>query len=225
MTELRESAYAGRASSLPVAAERFVAEAVDVCRAAPSTKRASDILARVQELQPPDREECAAAAQDFLDWQAQEGIVATLWPRLFSSGAPGAERCLRHLIDTVVPMRTHGAIGTCRAVRLPLGGGGAAAASFWLDVVRALAQWSRTIPAVFWPAERSTGAVLIQLGEVPASSFAELWPGGTREPLVVDLTTDLLTAPEVPPLSAEVARILVEPRARVRSFLDALGHC
>jgi type VI secretion system ImpM family protein len=225
MTDLRESSYAGGASSLPVASERFVAEAADVCRAAPATRRAADILERVQEVRPPNPQECDGAGQDFMDWQAQDGIVTKLWPLLFPSGAPGAERCFRQLIDTVVPMRTHGAIGTCRAVRLPLGGGGAVAVSFWLDVVRALAQWSRTIPAVFWPAERSTGSVLIQLGEVPASSFGELW-AGTGDPLVVDLTgPDVLTPPDVPPLSVGVARALAEPRARVRALLDALGNC
>ncbi len=225
MTDLRESSYVGSASSLPIAAERFVAEAADVCRAAPSSKRATDIRARAEGIEPPDQDECSAAAQDFMDWQSQDGIIGKLWPLLFASGASGAERCFRQLVDTVVPMRTHGAIGTCRAVRLPLGGGGASAASFWLETVRALAQWSRTIPAIFWPAERSTGSVLIQLGEVPATAFVELW-SGAGDPLVLDLTgTDRGDPIDVPPLNPEVGRLLGEPRARVRAFLDALGRC
>lgn len=223
MTELRESSYASRAPILPVAAERFVAQAAELCRGAPSTRRASDPIGRAGDIQPPEMEECGLADQDFADWKARDGVLGQVWSQLFPEAPGRAEICLRTLIDAVVPVRSRAGLGTCRAVRLPLGRGGAPATCFWIDVVRALAQWNRTIPAVFWPADRASGSALIQLGDVPASSFVQLW-SPLAEPTVVDLTQggDLQSGPDVPALSAGVASALADPRGRVRGLFEAL---
>jgi type VI secretion system protein ImpM len=222
VTELRESSYASLASSLPVGAERFIGEAAELCRSAPSARRASALLARAQEIRPPQMEECAVADHDFANWKVREGALAQACSLLFPGTPERAETCLRMLVDAVVPVRSRAGLGTCRAIRVPLGRGGAAAACFWLDAVRALAQWNWTIPAVFWPADRATGAALIQLGDVAASSFVQLW-WPMPEPTVVDLTAgNLQTSPDVPVLSADVTIALADPRCHVRRLFEAL---
>jgi type VI secretion system ImpM family protein len=223
MTELRESSYASKGSILPVAAERFVVEAAELCRSAPSTRRASEPIGRAGDLRPPEMDECGLADQDFANWKAREGVLAEVWSLLFADAPVRAEACLRALIDAVVPVRSRSGLATCRAVRLPLGRGGAPATCFWLEVMRALAQWNRTIPAVFWPADRASGSALIQLGDVPSSSFVQLW-SPMPEPAVVDLTLegDLHSGPDVPMLSAGVAGVLADPRGRARRLFEEL---
>jgi type VI secretion system ImpM family protein len=225
VTELLESSYAAIAASLPVAAERFVAEAADVCRAARSAKRASDAIHRAEALRAPSPEECARAAQDFRDWQSIDGALAAAFGRLFPAGPAAVEACFRALVDAVVPMRTRAGVGTSRALRLPLGGGGAVAASFWAEVVRALAHWNRRIPALVWPSDRAAGSLLVPLGEMAPEWFMHVWGDGAPDPRIIDLSAPApASVADAPPVPSPVARLLGEPRVEVRALLDAFGR-
>jgi type VI secretion system protein ImpM len=92
------------------------------------------------------------------------------------------------IASTIGPSRGKENPSNPLSVRLPLGAGGPAAATFWLDVVRRVARWKATIPTAFWCFDGKTGTVLVQLGKTPASSLTELWAPTTDNEHLVDLT-------------------------------------
>jgi type VI secretion system ImpM family protein len=219
MTEIREPQGADVAS-LAVAGERFLASASAVCEEGRSARRASDIVARAQELVPPTREEHERAERDFADWQKQEGICASLWARLFTSGAAGAEICLRELVAARDARRSN---GRPRAVRLPLGGGGAAATAFWIHVVRAVGRSLDGGFGAFWAVDEAAGTVLIELGALAPQSFAEIWSRDERDAQVLDLgIPDHHAVEALPAMDAAIADIVADPRSRVVTLLEAL---
>ena len=73
----------------------------------------------------------------------------------------------------LVPVREHQSLEAPLVLRLPLGGGGAAAAALWFDVVRRICRWSSTIPTGFWAVDNQ--ALLLPVGHVPARTLGELW--------------------------------------------------
>ena len=225
VTEMRESAYVAGAGALPVAAERFIAEASEVCSLA-RTASFPAVLAEAERRAAPSFGECAQAAQDLQDWALQHDVLEKLWASLFpGEGVEGAFRAFRVLVETVVPMKTHGAIGTCRSLRLPLGRGGAAATAFWVEVVRALAGWTRTFPAAFWPADRADGEALVCLEELAPTTFTQLWAMRLPDPLVIDVTSEPASGVEEHGKAlSEIGRLLKSPRTRLYDLLDALAR-
>ncbi len=215
LTEVRDAAYGAGGVALPVAAERFIADAADVCALATTVSSPSVLLEEAERQIPPQLEECAQAAEDLRAWTREEGSLAKLWPLLFPrDGVAGASRALRAVVDSVLPMRAHGRIATGRSIRLPLGYGGAAAATFWIDIVRVLAGWSDSFPAAFWPADRAAGELVVCLGDASAPLFAQLWAGHSADSRVVDVGAAL---------EAGRARGLA-PRGKARDERDGRGR-
>ncbi len=226
VTEIRESAYTTTAGALPVAAERFIAEASEVCAVARTARSFPVVLAEAERRQAPSFREYAQAAQDLAEWSNQSGVLEKLWASLFpSEGSAGAARTLGALVETVVPMKSRAGVGTSRSVRLPLGRGGAAAAAFWIEVIRALAGWTRTVPSTFWPANIADGEVLICLDEVPSTAFAQLWTLRTADPLVVDARHGSVgDIEEHRTTFAEIRKLVATPEARVSDLFALLGR-
>jgi type VI secretion system ImpM family protein len=223
ITELGDRAYSTGVAVLPVAAERFMADAARVCALARTTGSLATLLEEAERQAPPRLEECLEAADDFRHWVRQEGVLGKIWPRLFPrDGAEGAWCALRVLIDSVLPMRVPGAIATGRSVRLPLGEGGVVAATFWIDVVRVLSGSGPAFPICFWPADRADGELLVCLGDAAPSLFAQLWAFRLPDPRVVDAASDArVEGPEG--LLDELERLVAEPKGRVGDLLALLG--
>lgn len=73
------------------------------------------------------------------------------------------------------------------SLRLPLGGGGSAAVAFWVDLVRRLAGWKKSVPSLFWSPREQQGQLMLQLGLTPPWSLGELWAPSPRNEYVCDL--------------------------------------
>jgi type VI secretion system protein ImpM len=95
---------------------------------------------------------------------------------------------LKSIREAVAPFSHQENSTTQVGVRLPLGGGGIAAAAFWLDVIRRIAHWRSTTPTCFWSLEGPAPSILIQLGATPPSSLAELWSPDSDSQCICDLT-------------------------------------
>jgi len=94
---------------------------------------------------------------------------------------------LRSIREAIGPFVDQENPTTPLSLRLPLGGGGVAAAAFWIDVTRRVAKWRGTMPTAFWSFDGRAGTVLIQLGSTPATSFVELWKPDRDSDSVFDL--------------------------------------
>ncbi len=225
-TEMRESAHVAAAAALPVAAERFLAEGVEVCSFARATSTVSGILAEAEARRPPRFGECAQAAPDRGDWSFRKGTMEKLWASLFpAERALGATRALRALVETIVPMKTRGEIRTSRSVRLPLGQGGGAATAFWVEAIRALAGWTRTFPSTFWPADQAGGDAIVCLDEAPPSLFGQLWELRLPDPLVVDARGGPVgEIDDYRKILSEIDQIAASTTASVGDLFDALSR-
>jgi type VI secretion system ImpM family protein len=222
ITELRDATFAAGTTALPVAAERFIADASRVCALARTVTSPSVLLEEAERQTPPHLGECVQAAEDLQHWVRQEGVLGKIWPRLFPrDGASGASRALRLLVDSVLPMRVRGALATGRSVRLPLGEGGVAAATFWVDVVRVLAGEPESFPIAFWPADRADGELVVCLGDASPSLFAQLWAFRLKDPRVVDASSEVRLDPRQRVLD-ELDRIIVEPSGSVGELFSIL---
>ncbi len=224
MTQMREATYAVAGAALPVAAERFVAEARGLCALAWTESSGSRLASLAERQAFPDYGECTQAECDLRAWELEKGIVRKAWAVLFpEGGAKEAGRVLHALAETVVPMRGHGAVGTRRVLRVPLGSGGAAATSFWMEVVRALAGWTKAVPAAFWPADRADGDALLCLDDVQPAVFGQLWLSQPTEPLVFDVRAPGHAASDGMDM-AEVDRVLDREDATMADLVAALGR-
>ena len=163
----------------------------------------------------------AAAEYDRWSWHTQ---LWTAWQAVYGEPYTHAVHAVHTIIEALAPFRGTEAPSTPLSVRVPLGGAGVAAASFWLDVVRRAARWGGTVPSFFWSFDGQTGSMLIQLGDTPPSSLCELWRPDPASDHVCDLVTPGTydanrILGKLPPAVAEVLRRGSGP---VADFLAAL---
>jgi type VI secretion system protein ImpM len=118
----------------------------------------------------------------------EELPVQELLALVFAGDVAAGARALAMTEEAVRPYRGVEEPRTPLALRLPLGECGGAAVCFWIDVVRRLLGWRRTLPSFFWSHDGSSGVVMLHLGQVSVRAFAELWsPTGACDE-VCDLT-------------------------------------
>jgi type VI secretion system protein ImpM len=145
------------------------------------TMRSAEVFARVRAIALPTEKEVSLAEADYASW-CRQTTVGAAWSVIFggSHSLVRADRALASLVALVVEIERTGSSGST-AIRLPLGGGGSAAAALWLDIARRMARGSRS-PSAFWAADG--GDLLLTFGRV-RSVLAELWcPAETRTDLV-----------------------------------------
>lgn len=114
------------------------------------------------------------------------------WWRLLLGAQPpvAPAQMLEYVAEAVLPYRGRETADTPLSLRLPLGAAGGAAVCFWLDFVRRLALWRRTVPSFFWSHDGTNGTLLLCLGRAPRSSLSELWqPTNTRDEICDPLTS------------------------------------
>jgi type VI secretion system protein ImpM len=203
---------------VPVAGEAFFTR----CAAVLGDARASGVVDHVTHALPelPLVEPSAieGTAADFAEWSARPGVLAKAWKSLFPRGrANEAARVIAALIETVERLRTSDAR---RYVRLPLGGGGAAAAALWLHVL------ARAVPAriavAAWSESRDP-TLFVALGHEPPVDFLlRLWSADLRSVDTLDARAPSDGWPEVG-LSASLSQVLASRDASVRDLLSAIG--
>jgi type VI secretion system ImpM family protein len=164
-------------------------------------------------------------ARDYEGWAAATPLL-NAWGVIYG-GESGlsAPKAIHTIAEAVGPFRGQESPATKLGLRLPLGAGGVAAAVFWLDVVRRLAKTPGEVRTCFWSFDGTTGCAIVQLGDTPGSTLAELWAPDVNSEYLCDLTV---------PSSVEVGRFLTRlpphlsdalqvPHILVRDFLDRLA--
>ena len=163
-------------------------------------------------------------ASEYAAWRETTPLVTAFDAISGASGRGSAAQILHTICEAIGPFRGQETPKTPLSVRVPLGGSGAGAAAFWIDVVRHAAGWRRTVPSVFWSFQGGSGEALVQLGDVHPSSLSELWLPDPESAVVCDLTRVSTTdsARFLPLLRPAVAAALTRPDARVIDLMTAL---
>jgi hypothetical protein len=163
-----------------------------------------------------------AASVDFRSWSAETKLVHKLWKDLFPRRrGTAALSVLGALVDAGADLRESG--GARHYVRLPLGSGGPAAASFWLHVLSAVAGAER-VAVVAWT-RSSGGTVLAALGgEPPVDFLLRLWLAERRSPDTVDGVRVDNAGSADPQLPATIANVVTSRESSVDDLLSALAR-
>jgi len=133
----------------------------------------SELAARLLELGPPSSEDVARAVADYEGW-CHSTPVGSAWSAIFTDHPVERSRAIIEDLR-VVTATVRGVEAPARApsIRLPLGAGGPASASLWLDVVRRVCAWNETVPSAFWAV--TDGSLVIALGDADAGVLSALW--------------------------------------------------
>jgi type VI secretion system protein ImpM len=186
--------------------------------AAPSKADAESLLVR---LSPPQFS--GRHASDYAVW-AQTAAVGQVWNTIFRGDVEAAVCAFYIIRECLTAFRGQDAPATPLSLRLPLGFGGAAAAAFWLDVVRRLGCTMQGARTAFWSVADDGGAILVALGDAPPSStFAEVWAPDDDSENLCDLTLpSRLSARQVfSQLPAGLGRAITTPALAVSELLEA----
>lgn len=133
-----------------------------------------------------------------------------------------APDCLSFLVAAAEPFRGVEHPDTRLSLRVPLGHAGGVALCFWIDAVRRVLRWQRTVPSFFWWHAGDHGAALIHLGAPPRATLAELFlPSDTRDE-ICDLTRRPSDPSALPPPAASLAGVLARPEAAIAELLSSL---
>jgi type VI secretion system protein ImpM len=180
-----------------------------------------DVLARVR---PPRVDHVDTEAHEYAAWTASARLEQALSVVFGPERDRLAPRALHVIAEAVAPFRGEPAPATTLGLRLPLGSGGAAAAAFWLDVVRRLAGSPAEVRTSFWSFDGERGSVIVQLGETPASTLAELWAPDSDSETMCDLTeaSSLDAGRLASDLPPPLASALQSGDTLVADFLDRL---
>jgi type VI secretion system ImpM family protein len=160
---------------IPLAFGDFLDEAYQIVDEARSTPiPVEHFNARVERMGAIAADEVVRAEAEYTEWSYRTRVDEG-WGALFGAEYPveQAARTLEAIGAALVPVREHRSLESPLVLRLPLGSGGAAAASLWLDVVRRICRWSTTVPSAFWAVDNQ--ALLLAVGHVPPRTLAELW--------------------------------------------------
>jgi type VI secretion system ImpM family protein len=156
----------------------------------------------------------------YTAWAAQLP-AARLWELVGLQPATAAA-CLRLLVAAAEPFRGVEHPDTRLSLRLPLGHAGGVALCFWLDAVRRLLRWQRTVPSFFWWHAEDRGAALVHLGAPPRATLAELFlPSDTRDE-ICDLTRGPSDPSGLPALAGSIEGVLGRSQATVAELLSSL---
>lgn len=220
-----DGAFASAPHVLPLVLGDFLHEATETLLSGDGIASGAELDARVSRMRAPWLD-AASASAEYTQFLTSTPLAAAFGAIFGAGDAAAALHAVVTIVDAVAPIRGEEPPTSRLSLRLPLGGAGPAAAAFWLDVVRAAARWQRTVPTSFWSFDGERGAILIQLGDTPASAIVELWSPDADSDHVCDLTVApardaasiLARAP------APLQQVLRDPRVPVMALLDALAR-
>jgi type VI secretion system ImpM family protein len=198
-------------------------QAAGACASALSLTPTADVAAYLAALQPIESPSFVDAERSYAAWGEQLPLLE-LWA-LISPAQPREvlRDALRLLLEAVRPHRGESA-DTLLSLRLPLGAAGGAAVCFWLDVIRRLIGWQRTVPSFYWSHDGTEGQLTVHLGVAPPATVSELWlPSGARDEYCsLSLPVPESTLQVLPALSPACEQTLREPTS-VSAFLASLS--
>jgi type VI secretion system ImpM family protein len=161
----------------------------------------------------------SAALETYQRW-TEELSVEEFLALVFDGDVAAAARGMAMSEEAVRPYRNVEEPATPLSLRLPLGEAGGAAVCFWLDLIKRLTGWRRTLPSFFWSHDGGAGVLMLHLGQVSLAAFSELWSPTGR----CDEVCDLLLPGPVPWQSERVAlwhTLLMRPESRLCDLLNA----
>ncbi|MCL2725582.1 MAG: type VI secretion system-associated protein TagF [Polyangiaceae bacterium] len=171
------------------------------------------LAASVGAIATPRADDWALAAAEYEEW-CNATVLSEAWSGLYAE-APfdSALDTIDALAQAVDSVRGVEAPAVGPSVRLPLGQAGSAAASLWLDIIRRLCGWQKTIPTAFW----ADSSLLVPLGDAAPSGLGDLW--------ITDPTTVFdLTSRPVLDASSTGATANARPDGSVTDFLNSLSR-
>lgn len=214
--------FASAPHLLPLLLGDFLEQAGYSSLRADTIQQPSQLEAHVASLPPPVFD-ARAAHDDYTMFAHGTGIGTALGAVFGEHWSFRAPHAINTILQALEPVRGREPPETRLSLRLPLGAAGTAAVAFWLDVVRASARWQRTVPSFFWCID--AGSLLLQLGDTPSASLAELWSPDEDADLTCDLVTSTSTIDPNRVLEAlprNVAAALYNPNTSVHAFVTAL---
>jgi type VI secretion system ImpM family protein len=209
---------------LPLLLGDFLEQATDASMRADAVSKPQDLEAYVAHLHPPYLE-LGNVRSDYEMFARATGIGGALSSVYGDAWSMRGPHAIHTILEALAPVRGREPPDTRLSLRLPLGAAGSAAVAFWLDIVRAAGNWQRTVPSMFWRADAQEGVLLLQLGDTPSSSIAELWSPDEDADLVCDLVAGSQTidpARSLSKLPQRVSAALYSPSTPVSAFVDVL---
>ena len=138
-----------------------------------STLAPAELAARISGLCPPTEDDVARAALDYETW-CNSTPVESAWSAVFADHPAERSRvAIQELRALTADVRGVEAPAEAMSIRLPLGEGGPASATLWLDVVRRLCRWNTTVPSTFWAV--TEGSLVVALGDAAPGVVSALW--------------------------------------------------
>ncbi len=209
---------------LPIALGDFFDAAATLLMEADTVTGIADMQAALTRVIPPRLADADRSAREYEAWAAST-LLTHAWSVVYGEEqAMSVPRAVHTISEAVAPFRGEEAPATKLGLRLPLGQGGIAAAAFWLDQVRRLARTPAEVRSCFWCFDGESGCALVQLGDTPSSTLAELWAPDANSEYLCDLSvpTSVDVGRFLTRLPPHVAEALQAPNALVRDYLDRL---
>jgi hypothetical protein len=219
-----EQLVMGAPHLMPLALGDFLEAATDVALETEQMQTAQQLDARVSRVQPPRFDQAVNTVREYETWTRMT-YVQNAWTAIYGDPrSAGPLHAIHTILEALGPFRGQECPATPLSVRVPLGVGGGAAAAFWLDIVRRVARWRATVPTCFWSFDGTSGTILIQLGDLPTSSLAELWSPDANSDHVCDLTSaaSVDRARFLGRMPPQLAHMLERPDTLVADLLNAL---
>lgn len=208
---------------LPIALGDFLDAAANLLIQADTVTGIGEMQQVLRYIAYPNLSSGDQAAQEYDGWASGTPLVHA-WNVVYGGEVMSAPRAIHTITEAVAPFRGVEFPATKLGLRLPLGPGGIAAATFWLDTVRRIARTPNEVRTCFWCFDGSSGCAIVQLGDTPASTLTELWSPDADSEYLCDLTlpASVDVGRFLTKLSPPVADALQAPNALVRDFLDRL---
>lgn len=184
---LDERSAAAGPHVLPLLLGDFFEQVTSTLMMRESVASLSDFENAVARVAAPRLDQAASSTWEYDQW-SQQTPIAGAWGAIYGDVASLAPiHAVNTIRECLLPMRGQETPTTPLSLRVPLGQGGVAAAAFWIDVVRRVGRWGATVPTFFFHFDGTQGAMLLQLGDTPPSSLAELWSPDPSSDYVCDL--------------------------------------
>ena len=209
---------------LPILAGNFLDQVTDALFASEFVGARGDMQALLANIAPLTLDSVQSDVAAYDEW-ARRATLEQAWGVVFGGDTSLAPvRAIHTIVEALAPFRGQQSLSTKVGIKLPLGRGGSAAAAFWLDIVRRVAQSEHEVRTSFWSFDGHTGFLLVQLGETPAHSLSDLWLPDPDGEYICDLTcpSSIDASRFARELPSPIAKMLEDPYVAVADFLDEL---
>jgi type VI secretion system ImpM family protein len=208
---------------LPMALGDFFDAAATLLLSSEGVTGIADMQAALRSVPMPLLTEGERNAHEYESWSMSTPL-GHAWNVVYGGDPLSAPRAVHTISEAIAPFRGQEGAATKLGLRLPLGPGGVAAASFWLDTVRRVARTPQEVRSCFWCFDGESGSAIVELGDTPAGTLMELWSPDSNSEYLCDLVSpsSVDTGRFLNRLPPHVAEALQSPHARVKDFLDRL---